>query len=458
MKNENEIIRTLFEKIGPDEAAVTRMEKNILSASISKPRRKFRPAVLAAAVLAAVLAVGTISASPSVRRYFFPDEGIVEMTENDEAPLYMMLDPENMQSTGYDIIAGYWHDGSARVWITSQKKYEDIPVSDLFENADASIELLGVHYDSISGYSQTYLLEYTDISWDAAYEGVCFKDDRLCFVQAPVEYRPYVLENCGIRLTLIPLTRDLTTFAAEAEYVDGHDTLEIRAKSIYASRRNDYCMFLTDEHGTSYPLKNLTGSIFTIDAVPKAEITDFTADYIVVNRHFDDSTIIQAPLPADGEFIETDIGFTFTDGVTKGNISAVGYNNPIYKEPYAENDPSSPYAQLKEAADSYPLGYLSVITDMIAENGVEYWYQLAYTDEYYEFLSRYIIMESRSPYDNSPMNPLAPKQTSSFEGLDGQVRHIEHYVPDGNDTVKLEAHGYYGIAYGDWSIDFTSAQ
>ncbi|MBR5870288.1 MAG: hypothetical protein IKZ09_04560, partial [Clostridia bacterium] len=53
--------------------------------------------------------------------------------------------------------------------------------------------------------------------------------------------------------------------------------------------------------------------------------------------------------------------------------------------------------------------------------------------------------------------PMTPRHSVSTWSLENAVQHIEHYIPDGRDTVTMKADHYSAIAYGDWDIDFRAA-
>ena len=252
------------------------------------------------------------------------------------------------------------------------------------------------------------------------------------------------MEQSGLQLTLIPLTEDFTTFAAEIAYLDGRDKIELLTKTHYIHQNDKPAMYLADEQGNLYPLKKYHDSeIFTIDETPSAPIVGFRADYLVISRDFSDddmATVLSVPLPAEGESTVPDMDFTFPDGVTKGRIHAVGYNNSIMEEHVIDRE------------SEFPLGSLSVITD-----GIRYWFEVTYTEEYYKFLEEFTVMEVKSPYALS-QSPLAPKTRLSMMGLTNMIHRTEHYVSDGSDTVELMAYWYHGIAPGDWNIDFTTAE
>lgn len=144
MKNEKDTIRALFEDITLSDEEITRMEQQILhpAEKTRKYRRKLRLGPLAAAILVMVLSLTAISAAPAIRKYFFPGVGVVEVTgEEEAAPLYMMLDTAEHPVGNYELLAGYWHNGTAKAWIRSQTRYEELPEEDLFSHTDAVLTL-----------------------------------------------------------------------------------------------------------------------------------------------------------------------------------------------------------------------------------------------------------------------------------------------------------------------------
>jgi hypothetical protein len=52
------------------------------------------------------------------------------------------------------------------------------------------------------------------------------------------------------------------------------------------------------------------------------------------------------------------------------------------------------------------------------------------------------------------MDPMVGIHMVDYDGPDKTVEHIEHYIPNGSDTITISVDGVNGVAYGDWNIDF----
>ena len=240
--------------------------------------------------------------------------------------------------------------------------------------------------------------------------------------------------------------------------------LDQRTNYIY---QNPYdAMALVDALGNTYPLKECHGgevNIFSITETPVAEIVGFRADYLAFTRDFSwdgESVTVELPLPADGEAMDVDLEFVFPDGVTKGKVRSVGYNTTLGTEKTVlDYDHVHSVRDGKLVIDRqqlFGMGYYAVVTEAVEQNGVQYWTELFYTDDYCAFLEPYLVDDEPSPYDAEYVpNPMSPMHLISMMGLENAIQHIEHYIPDGRDTVTMKADYYSAIAYGDWDIDFT---
>lgn len=442
MKNENEQIRGLFEVLSPDTEQLERMEKRITGGSKTASHRRIKPAVLIAAVLMIAAGVTAVSASPALQRYFFPDAGVVELEENAE-PLYLMLDTE----AGSRLKYGYWYNGAAQFWIESQQRYEEADTEILMPDAVGEVELLSVMSGSIGGkLLQQYRVTVSDISAEDAMNGFTFDGSSVHFSQLPSQYHPYTMENSCIRLTLIPLTEDLTTFAAEAEYTDGRGEIELSDHYVYYM--DDYTavnappMILITEDGHEYALSEIgEDNIFTLEDKPSSRIIGFRSDALSLASCTSDNVTVTVELPSDGDAAVTELEFTFPDQ-SKGRIYAVGYNDPIVD------------TQMIDRSTEFPMGYLSVITDVVEQDGIRYWYSVRYTEEFEEHMSQYYENSVQSPYDLADIPPMSPKTRVSSDGLNDQMHYTFHYIPDGAPTVDLVIDRYTALADGKWHIDF----
>lgn len=458
MKTEKHLQTVLTEAFSPDDGQIAAMEQNIMNAVQSRntehPQSSLRFRVPAKAILAAamvlILSVTGISAASSIRKFFFPGAGVVEMESTDE-PLYMILDTEAETGADYEILFGYWYNGKATVHIQSITHYENLDPTSLFDAEYASLTLEEIHftYDSntaeniVSG--QEYRIVLDSLPYTEIQKGIRFGNTVLHFDSMPVDYHPYIKEENGLRLTLVPMTLDYTMFAAEVAYTNKEGALTLQTKSHYLPNKNESTMYLIDADGKMYPLQQDKNSIFyRIDESPSAPIVGFRAEQLIFSRDFtinNQEPIITLSLPAQGEAVVINQQFTFPDGIV-GNIHAVGYDNAILEEQYIDKE------------SEFPLGYLSVITEAVEQNGIRYWFELFYTDEYTAYLNQFTVEEVRDPYSVSPMAPLSPKFRISLIGLENMVHHTEHYVPNGQNTIDMKADSYTGIASGEWNIDF----
>lgn len=460
MKNDTRLQTCLTDLSSPTDGQITKMKQNILDAvqplsdkqpKVMRPRLPLK-AIIAAAMVA-VLTVTGISAAPAIREFFFPGVGVVEM-ESENEPLYMIVNTDEDVGADYEILYGYWYNGKATVQIKSATRYEELEPAALFDTEDAvlTLETVDFTYDfdleQNAASVQEYRIVFNSLPYDEIGDGIRFGDTVLHFDRMPIDYQPYIKEDKGLRLTLIPMTLDYTVFAAEISYTNREEALTLQTRSDYLSPQYGYAMYLVDSAGITYPLIKDRDSIFyRIEDTPLAPVVGFRAEHLIFCRDFaadGQKTIVTIPLPEQGEAAVLDQQFIFPDGII-GSVHAVGYDNAITEGHYIDKE------------TEFPLGYLSVITEAVEQNGIRYWCELFYTDEYYEYLSRFTAMEERNPYELSHLTPLSPKHRISLIGSENMVHHTEHYVSDGMDTVDLVADYYIGIAPGDWNIDFTRA-
>ncbi|MBE6611469.1 MAG: hypothetical protein E7632_03150 [Ruminococcaceae bacterium] len=435
MKHDTNTIRKLFDAASPDAEQIARMEREILHHAQPKPSRRLRFMPIAAAALLMAIGITAVSAAPAIIRHFFPGVGIVAVQEGD-APLYMMLSDDS-DTARLDCLYGYWQDGTAEVYFKSNIRYEE-------KELDTDCELQHIGATSTpSGMIQTYRLSVDATAKEAA-EGIEFDGGLLKFDRMPAEYHPYTVEDTGLRLTMIPLTEDLTTFAMSAEYLDGRGEVELCSGTAYEGIAKP-TMHLIDENGVTYPMVRYQNSeIFTVKQTPAAPIVGFRSDALTFRRAFytdDLGTPVTVNIPYDGEAETVNLGFTFPDGVTVGKVIAVGRNNAVITD--------------KDYSADYPMGSLTIITEASEQDGIRYWYDLNYSEDYQAYLDDYLVVETRSPYDTSPLNPMSPRMHLGRTNTNDGVRKTQHYVSDGSGTVELVADHYYGEAPGEWSIDFT---
>lgn len=444
MKNDTMLQTCLTELSSPTDGQITKMEQNILDAvqSGKQPGGAPRPglpvkAILAAA-MAAVLAIAGISAAPALRQFFFPGVGVAE-TEAGDAPLYMIVNTEEDAGADYEILYGYWYDGKAAVQISSATKYEEKDPAALFDTADAVLTHQEVTA-APSGMIQEYRIEITELPYENMLNGIRFGKTTIRFDRMPAEYQPYTKTAGNLQLTLIPMSIDYTVFSAELCYTDREETLALMDDA-------DTCGYLApvmsveDAEGRTYPLVQNAGELFFhTEETPEAAIVGFRAEELLYTCEED--TVVTVCVPERGTNQTVSQSFTYADGAP-GRIDAVGYDETVDSVSMdKEND--------------YPLGYLAVVTEAVEKDGILYWSFPHYTDAYSHFLEDYLVMEPHSPYDGTPLNPLAPGMTLGRIDNEPYGFFASHYVPDGSDTVEL-AMRYTAAAPGDWNIDFTRA-
>ena len=458
MKNEHEMIRGLFDACLPDNEQITRMEQKICCAHEEQKKTgslgKLRLLPILAAALVMTVGISAIASAPAIKRYFFPGVGVVEVDGAvDVPPLYMLADQDCDVGADFSCLYGYWYDNTAEVWITSQTRYEEIQADILFGDTDGAVELMYVSNmdGDVTKLQSTYRIIYSDVPWEDAAQGLPLGEYSVPFTRMAAEYRTYSIEDKGLRLELIPLTDDLTTFAAGISYLDGRGDIYLNQRSHYLYQNPYDAMALVDAAGNTYPLKKMEDiNIFSVRETPHAEIVGFRADYLTFVRDFSaegESVTVALPLPADGEAMDVGVEFVFPDGVTRGRVRSVGYNTTLTED-----------LQIDRTQD-FGGGYYAVVTDAVEQNGVQYWTELFYTDAYYAYLEEYLVEEIRSPYDrDDDNNPMRPMHMISLMGLENAVQHVEHYIPDGKDTVTMKANHYSAIAYGNWDIDFTDME
>ena len=472
MKNEKDMIRTLFDEFLPDEGQIARMERNIAETHKRADKgtgRKLRlmPILAAALVMTVgITAAAAAVAAPVIKRYFYPGVGVVEMDAASAEPLYMLVDQDCDNGTDFTCLYGIWQDNSARFLFSSQTRYEDISADVLFGDDNAELKHMGA--SSVDGNPlnlvSKYRVTYSDVTWEEAAAGLPLGEHTVPFTRMAAEYRTYSVEECGLHLELIPLTDDLTTFAAEISYLDGHDTIDLEQRANYIYQNPYDAMALVDALGNTYPLKERQGgdfNIFSITETPAAEIVGFRADYLAFTRDFSwdgESVTVELPLPADGEAMDVGLEFVFPDGVTKGMVSKVGYNTSLRDTQHSDYHSDTDEKMNKIYKENFPMGFYAVVTEAVEQNGIQYWTELFYTDDYYAYLEPYYDENVRSPYDTeTEWAPMTPRHSVSTWSLENAVQHTEHYIPDGRDTVTMKADRYSAIAYGDWDIDFRAA-
>ena len=449
MKNEKEQFRNLFGALSPDAEQLERMEKCIVQENNTQKRHRIRPAALIAAVVLIGAGITAVSAAPALSRYFFPDAGVVELDYEAE-PLYLMLDADTGTDADFRIQYGYWYDSTAQFWIESQIRYEETDAGILMPDAAGSVELLLVANDSDGELRQQYRITVEDVSAEDAMNGVVFAGRTVQFNQVPAQYHPYIAENNGIRLTLIPLTQDMTAFAAEAEYVNGKG--KVNLSDHYSYYMDSYAavnapsMVLVSEDSCEYVLSEIGDSdIFVLEEKPSSPITGFRSDALTFTSGASDSVTVSVEVPADGEASVLDLEFLFPDQAASGRIHAVGHNNPISD------------TEIIDRETEFPMGYLSVITDVTDRNGIRYWYSVHYTEEFEIHMSHYYENVVKSPYDRViPVAPMSPKTRVSLDGLENQMHYTFHYISDRSDTVELVVDGYTALTQESWKIDFTA--
>ncbi|MBQ8640800.1 MAG: hypothetical protein IJ480_01160 [Clostridia bacterium] len=445
MKNEK--IRALFDTLSPDGEQKERMMGKILCGERKKTGRHLPMKPILAAAMVLVLSIGVMAVSPTLRQYFFPGLGLV--TTDETQPLYLMLDPAS-DGGEYSCLYGYWLDGTAQFWIETEQDYKAQTAEDLLKGRNGEVFLESVHWDSLSDrQTGTYRVTVPELTASEAEDGVDFAGGRVRFLGMPALYHPYVKEENGLRLTLIPLAEDLTAFAADLCYLDGRDNgMTLHTRYTYDSPVDGQyisAMMLRDENGNTYPLVRIgQSSIYTLENKPDAPVTAFVSEMLEFSVYADDpadGTTVSVPVPEDGEMLETDLTFTFPDGVTEGKILAVGHSNPVY-------------GTISEA--DFPMGYLTVVTDASEQDGIRYWYHPVYGEAYDSFLQPYLVTEVRSPEEVDPMEPMVPRLQIGRVEREYKLQSTQHYISDEKDTVELWIDGYRAAVPGDWTIEFNA--
>ncbi|MBQ8577894.1 MAG: hypothetical protein IJ449_08065 [Clostridia bacterium] len=454
---ENETVRAFLETLSPDKEQLSRMETAVFSpvsgAARTSKTPKLRPKKLlplVAALLTLTVGVTAVTAAPAIRKYFFPGVGVVSVDETaDTAPLYMMPQTGVPDGADFTVLFGYWHDGAAELWITSRTQYEALPAEELFASADTVGELT---LTQVSGRAenalQTYCIRWPSVTWEDALAGLSFAGTEICFRRVPSEYHPYTVENGTLSLTLIPLTEDLTTFAAELSYTDDTDNPLCLEDSSALYENRTPVMTLVDRDGNAYPLRAYGDSgIFSLTETPAAPITGFHAEVLIFAEEFTEETTVCLSLPTDGTAETVYQTVTYPDGMAHGMIEAVGYNHPT--------DPADNADTLQA---EFPMGYVSFSVRALEQNGILYWSPMTYTAEYEAFLSDYTVMEEKSPYDTTAPDPMAPKTQISYAASGDTVYITMHHIPNGTGSVSLAAYCYTAVAPGSWEVTFTAAK
>lgn len=438
---DNKDMKQLFGTLSPDEDQLNRMKANINERTATRRRTRLHAIPIITAALILVLSITAVSASPALMQWFFPGVGVVEVDHDTTEPLYMMLDNTSSGNDCYTATYGFWLDGTVQFWIESAVRYDEMDVHELLPYSDAELSLISVTRTTASGtMTGCYSIRIPNITSEQAAKGVLFAGGTVKFNGMPSQYRQYTAEQCGMRLTLIPLTEDFTTFAIELEYTDGRGSVTPVSKKDVGYPAS---FTIVDRNEKVYALTNLPKTnIFTTREAPSAEIVRFASDCIAFSSFFPETpVIVTIELPEPGEAVTLNREFTFPDGVTKGMITAVGYNNPI-EECYD-----------REHEKNFPQGYLAFITAACEQNGIKYGYNINYSADYFAFIEPHLVVESKTPYDQSAeFNPMAPRIMIRDIG-DGEHTSF-HYVDDGSGTFDAMINYYSAQAFGDWEIIF----
>lgn len=426
-------MKHLFDTLSPDQNQLNKMKANIRERAVPRRNVRLHPIPIIAAILILTAGITAVSASPALRQWFFPGIGVVNVEDGTAEPLYMMLDNTSGDNARYTTAYGFWLEGTVQFWIKSTVRYDEMDTHELIPYPDAELSLIEVtQVATNSTMCGMYQIKIPNISSKQATEGIVFDGKAVKFSGMPAQYRKYTTEQCGMRLTLIPLTDDLTTFAVELEYADGRGSVTPVGN-----------FYVVDRNEKFFQLKRIgKTNIFTADITPSAEIVRFVSKSITFSSFFPDTpVVVPIELPQPGKVVTLNQEFTVPDGVTQGMITAVGYNNPMG-------------AYDKETLEqNFPQGYLLFSTSTREQNGIKYEYNINYSTEYYAFLEPHLVIESRSPYDGElPFEPMAPRIMMRTAGDEAYT--CFHYLPDGSDTFDAVINYYSAQASGDWNITF----
>ena len=436
-------MKQLFGTLSPDEKQLDRIKANISKRVAPRRSARLRPITVIAAMLILIMGITAVSASPALKQWFFPGIGVIEV-EDDTEPLYMMLDKTSGDNDRYTTTYGFWLEGTVQFWIESTVRYDEMDVGELMPYSNAQMTLLGVSkptaFSAMTGF---YSIKIPDIKSEQAAEGILLDGNIVKFSGMPSRYRQYTTEQCGMRLTMIPLTEDLTTFAVELEYADGRGSVTPTNKFEFttADVESAPSFSVVDKNGKVYALQQIYNTnIFTTGSTPSAEIVRFKSDCVTFSSIFVETpVIVTIEVPKAGEAATLACGFTFPDGVTEGMITAVGYNNPIEKH-------------YNMALEKYfPQGYLSIITSNYEQNGIKYWYDINYSADYKDFIEPHLVPESQSPYDQT-FEPMASR--TLIRVIDEGLHLSLHYIDDGSGAFDVAITDYSAQAFGDWRITF----
>lgn len=461
MMNEKDTIRALFDSCSPTEEQIRRMEQEVFSEQTAARKtfgRKLRMMPAIAAVLMITAAITTIATSlPAIKQYFFPGVGVVEVDSMEEtAPIYMMVDQSCDEGTDFTCLYGVWHDNTASINIvTEETRYDQLPADTLFGTVSAELEVFSPRPlstpDQTITWQNRYIITYTDVTWEEAAAGLPLGSHTIPFTRMPAEYRTYAIEDKGLRLELIPLTDDLTTFAINVDYLDGRGDIclwlgsnDKRLNAYDPLQPQESYLRLIDAEGNLYSLWRQRGGIHSISEKPKAEIVGFRAEYLSFYNDFEargESYLFDIPMLADGESVDVNHDFVFCDGVTPGRILSVGYNT---KKTAGELDRKL----------YFPMGYRSVFVEGVEKDGIWYWCRPEHSAEYDAYLEQFLVEDTRDPYEMTKMDPMVGIHMVDYDGPENTVEHIEHYIPNGSDTITISVDGVNGVAWGDWNIDF----
>lgn len=219
-------MKQLFDTLSPDQDQLNKMKANIRERAVPRRNARLHLTPIIAAILILTASITAVSASPALRQWFFPGIGVVDVEGDAAEPLYMILDNTSGDNTRYTTAYGFWLEGTVQFWIKSTVRYDEMDAHKLLPYPNAELSLIEVTQaagdNTMLGM---YQIKIPNITSEQAAEGILFDGKTVKFSGMPAQYRQYTTEQCGMRLTLIPLTEDLTTFAIELEYADGRGSV-----------------------------------------------------------------------------------------------------------------------------------------------------------------------------------------------------------------------------------------
>jgi len=449
MNNENQEFREYFEVFSPDAAQSERMYTALTALTPAKrSRAKLHMMPLAALLTALFLSVTAVATAPLtaplIKRYFFPDTGIVEVTSDSITPLYLIMDLTPGEDESGKIVRrfGYWHDGMAYVWFESETAYITLSYPSLDLGDGKKLTRTGSRRISEDVMVNKYLLTYPVETVDAAETGIPFDDCRFRFNRMPAEYSTYSVEYEEVRLTLIPLTDDKTTFAYELDFTDERKgELSVSIPGLFSDRESSshLNMFLIDESGRNHRLES-HGQLLSVPETPQAEITGFYCKQLSFFCRFDKEILVNLPIPEKGTTLETNIKVPFPDASYTGIVSSVQFRSQEEKikiNPHHEPD--------------YVGEFFTVFTKAITDGNTKIYFKLDHTPEYmkYIFNNSESFMSEKSTRTNF---------TSGQEGYNPSEQIADFtvpYIPNGESTIPMILSGYNAEITADWSISFT---